>query len=202
MLPEILADKDYDLVQVRSVIVRSSESTTLESAVDWISRQLLTVRLHHRSWPFVLGHAIFSGVCLLATVIAFFWCAWNHQAMQTVRLALALLIFMAGNVCLLQVIQIANRGKKPIKPEGSANQNNEPNNEVTDHPFAVPKGPGFYGAALTQLLYPLIAIKAALMRKVEWRGITYLIGPGQKVSMDRYRPYQECVESSGNDQSL
>jgi len=61
-------------------------------------------------------------------------------------------------------------------------------------------GPGFSGAMLTQLLYPLIAIKAALMQKVQWRGITYRILPGKKISMDDYRPYQ--ANPSNSDASL
>lgn len=195
MLPKILAKKDYKLTQVRSVIVRSTESTTLWSAANWISRQLLTVRLHHSSWPLVLGHAIFSGACLLGIVIAIFWCVWNQEYMQTSRLAITLLIFLAGNVALLQVIQIANRDGASL-PEGSV----ERSNEISDHPFAISRGPGFSGAMLTQLLYPLIAIKAALMQKVQWRGITYRILPGKKISMDDYRPYQ--ANPSNSDASL
>ena len=109
---------------------------------------------------------------------------------------MALLIFLAGNVVLLQVIQMANRGGA-ITPEESTNRNKE----IADQPFANERGPGFYGAMLTQLLYPLIAIKAALMRKVEWRGITYSILPGKKISMDGYAPYQESSQT-GTDASL
>jgi len=176
MLPRILGENDFQIVHVRSVIVECKESTTLASAMSWISRQLLTVRLHHRSWPLVLGHAIFSGVCFVGAVAAIAWLLLTQHYFQGIRLLLVLIAFLIGNAVMLQMIQVANR-------RGTQS-----------------RGPGFLGALMTQVLYPLIAIKAALMQKVQWRGITYSIKPGKKISMEAYVPYQES--SKGPDTSL
>ena len=195
MLPEILAKSDFKIAHVPSVIVESDESTSLASAMNWISRQLLTVRLHHRSWPLVLGHAVFSGLCLVAGITTVICCMWQQHYFQGVRLALVIAAFLIGNVALLQMIQVANR-------RGSIVLNRKPGHATSAGASTVSRGPRFLGSLLTQLLYPLIAIKAALMREVQWRGITYSIGPGKKISMEQYRPYHTPDEKKLDDTSL
>lgn len=185
MLPRILGENGFQIAHAPDVIVESEESITLTAAMNWIARQLLTVRLHHRSWPLVLGHALFSGVCLVGAVGSITLCFVNQHYFHGVRLLLVLLVFLIANVVLLQVIQVASR-RGTLKAAFKKRDDKSSNTTKM-----ASRGPGFLGAMLTQLLYPLIAIKAALMRKVEWRGINYLIGPGKKISMDGYRPYQE-----------
>ncbi len=197
MLPKLLDDNDYWLVQVPSVIVESTESTTLPSALNWISRQLLTVRLHHESWPLVLGHAIFSGVCLGGSFLTMAMCVWHLEFFPAARLLLAIITFLIANVGLLQVIERANRRGALALPKSSENESDGEPKKIIDS-----LGPRFYWALLTQLVYPLIAIKAALMRSVQWRGITYSIGPGKKITMDAYHPYQEWSRTTDSDASL
>ena len=199
MLAGILAGKKFRVTQVPGLITRCSESTSLPAAINWISRQLLTVRLHHSSWPLVLGHALFSGICLPSALVVIAWCCWEQHFFQAIQLALVVVAFLIANVALLQVIQLTNRREGINWLANRLKTSDQPaSNEAIDSSRA----PGFIGAFLTQLLYPLIAVKAALMRNVEWRGITYTIGPGKKISMDGYFPYQESNEQRGNNASL
>ena len=199
MLTKILASKNFRVTQVPGVIVQCAESTSLPEVINWISRQLLTVRLHHNSWPLVLGHAIFSGGCLAGALVMIGWCFWAQHFLQGTRLTIAVVIFLAANVLLLQVIQLANRqGRINALAHHPQTSNKLSSNEA----IASSPAPGLFGSLLTQLLYPLIAVKAALMRKVQWRGITYTIGPGKKISLDGYQPYQESDDNTGNNTSL
>ena len=199
MLTGILASKKFRVTQVPGLITRCTESTSLPAAINWISRQLLTVRLHHSSWPLVLGHAIFAGTCLASALVMIAWCFWEQHFFQATRLTLAVIAFLVANVGLLQVIQLANRSAginwlaKHLKTD-----NKPPSNEAIDSARA----PGFLGALMTQLLYPWIAAKTALMRQVQWRGITYKIGPGKRITMDGYYPYRESNEDRGGNESL
>ena len=195
MLPKILAKQGFQVVQVPSVVVESTESITLPAAFNWIARQLLTVRLHHNSWPLVLGHALFSGACMAGAVITTLWCLFDQQYLQLFRLLAVIVAFLIGNAGLLQVIQLANR-------RGSVVLSKQGNTASTSKSAATSRGPGFFGALLTQLVYPVIAVKAVLMRKVQWRGITYSIGPGKKISMDSYHPYQESPGNPRGNTSL
>ncbi|WP_186539334.1 glycosyltransferase family 2 protein [Synechococcus sp. BIOS-E4-1] len=67
----------------------------------WITRQLLTARLHHPAWPLVAFHGL-SSVLLLA--FALFQGAW-----------LAVLIYELGCVCLLCWIQVLLRPQDPVR---------------------------------------------------------------------------------------
>ena len=70
----------------------------------WITRQLLTARLHHPAWPLVAFHGLGS-VLLLA--FALFQGAW-----------LAVLIYELGCVCLLCWIQYLLRPQDPVRVWG------------------------------------------------------------------------------------
>ena len=70
----------------------------------WITRQLLTARLHHPAWPLVALHG-FGSVLLL--VFALFEGAW-----------LAVLIYELGCVCLLCWIQCLLRPQDPVRVWG------------------------------------------------------------------------------------
>ena len=70
----------------------------------WITRQLLTARLHHPAWPLVAFHGLGS---LLLLVFALFQGAW-----------LAVLIYELGCVCLLCWIQDLLRPQDPVRVWG------------------------------------------------------------------------------------
>ena len=70
----------------------------------WITRQLLTARLHHPAWPLVALHG-FGSVLLLA--FALFQGAW-----------LAVLFYELGCVCLLCWIQVLLRPQDPVRVWG------------------------------------------------------------------------------------
>ena len=132
---------------------------------------------------------------MAGAVITTLWCLFDQQYLQLFRLLAVIVAFLIGNAGLLQVIQLANR-------RGSVVLSKQGNTASTSKSAATSRGPGFFGALLTQLVYPVIAVKAALMRKVQWRGITYSIGPGKKISMDSYHPYQESPGNPRGNTSL
>ena len=183
MLAGLLSGQNLRVVRVPKVIVINREATTLSAAMNWISRQLLTVRLHHKSWPLVLIHAIFSLLCLIGLIISIVWLAIDRNYFELGRVGLVLFAFLISNIALLNVIQVAIAFA--LRKEGS-------NSDESGPPIRIGKTGG---ALITQLLYPFAAIKTALMRKVHWRGITYKIRPGKTITMEEYRPYRECIKT-------
>ena len=47
---------------VPEAVISSEEETSLARCIPWISRQLLTARLHHPRWPLVLAHGLATGL--------------------------------------------------------------------------------------------------------------------------------------------
>lgn len=190
LLTNALNEQNLKVVRVPNVIVENKESTSLSSAVNWISRQLLTVRLHHSSWPLVLAHALFSPLCFVGIVVAAIWCATERNHFELLRIGLVVFAFIMSNVALMRWIQLAN-GFHLKKRELAAS------------PFAQLKnGPGLIAILVTQIVYPYAAIKTALMRKVSWRGIEYKIGSGKTISMKEYRPYRDCQANDESKESI
>mgnify|MGYP004013100661 FL=1 len=70
----------------------------------WITRQLLTARLHHPAWPLVAFHGLGS---VLLLMFALFQGAW-----------LAVLFYELGCVCLLCWIQVLLRPQDPVRVWG------------------------------------------------------------------------------------
>jgi hypothetical protein len=55
---------------------------------------------------------------------------------------------------------------------------------------------------LAHLVYLASLVSAALLRKVDWRGITYEFRGPWDVRMVRYRPYEPAGKASGGSASL
>jgi len=191
LLTRVLRENNLSLARASKVIVENKESTELGPALNWISRQLLTVRLHHKSWPLVLAHAIFSGACLIAVPIAILLCLLSQQYFVLVYLIAVILFLLFGNLIQIQVIQFAIKG---------AFQN--PAEVKTGARPKFKKGPSLIPVLLTQLLYPIIALKTAFKKQVSWRGIEYKIKPGKKIEMVEYRPYRQCNAPESQNASI
>jgi hypothetical protein len=116
----------------------------------WISRQLLTARLHHPAWPLVALHS--SLAALLAGRLA-----------EAGLLLAALLGYELGCVALLLLIEaVAARALQPLggrlPPQDLA------------HAWRLLRW-----LPLTQWVYGLATLRAALARRVEWRGVHYRV---------------------------
>ena len=93
------------------LIIDRSKGPNLPDLTKWLARQVLTVRLHHPSWPFVMIHGIGTSLILLLGIISGEWLllityevsclalliwiellALNHKPKSTIQFAIALLI--------------------------------------------------------------------------------------------------------------
>ena len=155
-----LQQKGLRLHRVPDLIIENRESTSIEDCLKWISRQLLTVRLHHPQWKMVKAHgfATIAATLLvpLLTIIAIFFGLLTSASW----LIFAWIVYQVCNVVLLSLIQRCN-----LKAMAAAGTR-EPNNNET------PDG-NLLSVFLVQLLYPVAFIKAVLAKSVSWRGIEY-----------------------------
>jgi len=150
------------LHRIPDLIVENREATTVKKCVPWISRQLLTARLHHPNWKFVKAHGIAT---LIATAMPLVMVVLFKSGFMIAgrRMLFAWLVYQFFNIALLWVIKYCNgKALSKTKDSGDGGQDGD-----------------IFGMLLVQLVYPLAFISAWKATSVSWRGIKYLISEAQ-----------------------
>lgn len=158
-LAEPLKQHNLKLHRIPGLVIENREATTLKQCFHWISRQLMTVRLHHPRWIMVMGHGFAT---LLATIVAplFIVLLFATGYMIAGRsLLFAWLIYQMTNVALLWMIERCN--KKALAARNSVGHE--------DHSSSG----GMLALAMVQIVHPFAFLDAFTASKVSWRGINY-----------------------------
>lgn len=145
------------------VAVDFADDVALVPLTRWISRQLLTARLHHPLWPLVAIHGLSTSLALAAAVGACVVAgAWGHGRSLFV-VGGALLAYEATSILL--VLMIEKSIKHALTPQGTR--------------FRPPSaGQLLWRCAMlpvTQSVYAVAMLSALATRSIEWRGIVYEI---------------------------
>ena len=143
------------------IAIDRSDSIGLRPLRRWISRQLLTARLHHPAWPLVALHGLGSWLLLLAVLAALLLALGLGLWTAAAGLLAALLAYELGCVALLLLIEsVASRSLRPLG--GQLSQQN------FAHAWQLLRW-----LPLAQWVYGLATLRASLARRVEWRGVHY-----------------------------
>lgn len=168
-----LAKQDLRLHRVPNLILENTESVSLTASSQWITRQLLTVRLHHPKWSWVAAHALASGLVAIVSpmVIVLMLICGEHRSMWA--LIQAYVAWQLVNSWLLWMIEQSNRQAL----EGRGSFNRFPNEGSANPLMQLP------GTLLTQWMYPLTAWKAYDLEKVWWAGVSYKVDDNGNVEL-------------------
>ena len=181
MLADVLQANGLHVYRVPELIVVNQESTTLKSAIGWIGRQLLTVRLHHRAWPLILIHAIFGGLCFFAPLVLVMVTAIQDRPLA-IWTVLVWLVQLSLNIVVLDYIRSLNINAI----EKSAPQPTNANGLLSKLTVAI----------TLQAIYPFLAIGAVFRQRTQWRGIDYRIGRQGEIEMLDYVPYSQVSQTN------
>ena len=185
LLSDVLRKDRRTLRSVRNLVVTNTESTTLPAATGFITRQLLTTRLYHWSWPCVMLHAssIFAinVVSLVALIIAICMAAW----LPAMLLLAAFIGSQLANMALLGWIGRINHRKIEARPL-AAQPTNLAGISQTKYFLAVMASPWVHAWA---------TLCAVGQSKIHWRGIEYRI-TSQRVEMLEYKKYEPITPSN------
>ena len=185
MLFAALRRRKLKVAFVPTLMMVNRESCSLSGFFYWVRRQLLTARLYHPGWPGVMFHGFITtfglGFGAIALIASLLLSAWTAAAW----LACGLLFYGGSMPVLLGVLERGVRASVAVRGEST----------VWMHwttPFrlvaAIPLTQAFYAAAL---------ISAALVRNVEWRGVTYRVAGPRSIHLLDYKAYspdQDAVE--------
>ena len=163
-----------EIHRVPSLVTLSDCQTTMKSAIEFITRQLLTLRLYHRLWPLVLGHAVLvlSFNVLAVMAIIYNACCGNSEAVRQLIVA----IFYVQIVNVFSLYYVSVRNEQLLKNRGIEYT------AVLKHKFKF-----LWSAFVSQWIHPYCAIKAAFQKRTHWRGIEYEVSP-LETKLIEYRP--------------
>jgi hypothetical protein len=167
-------------------IMLNREECDLTNCFDFVRRQLLWTRLSNPAWPAV--------VC--GTVGAL---AWLATGMALVPLALALgkpLVAAATTLCLL-VIWGAN-GALVGRLHRTASEQIARTAGLA--PIAVGRSTALrlaIGVVMLVPFYAAAAVGASLVRRVRWRGVSYVVRPPRVIELEKYVPYVGEFQTAG-----
>lgn len=129
----------------------------------WITRQLLTVRLHHPAWPLVAAHGIATSLALAAAAGGCLYAFLVGCDAVGLLLAGCLVTYELANLLLLIVIAEAAR----TAVHGRA---------VFLRPFTLDRCLWWFALVpLTQWVYAQAITRSINARWIEWRGVVYEI---------------------------
>lgn len=175
---------------VPSLMMVNRETCDLAGFFGWVRRQLLTARLYHPFWPAVLAHSMLTflapAFALGVTVHAAIRGDWETMAWSgcgLVAFELALILVVAHMEMIVK--QIAGHRGEPTQWLSVG--------RTMKAVVALP---------LTQMVYPLAAAFAHILRTVEWRGVSYRIDGRWRVRLIGYRPFSSTSASSDTSNSL
>ncbi len=172
----------YHIEFVPDLLIVNRESCTLSDIFRWLSRQILMGRLYHFAWPLMLLHGFLMTLILMGTVGLIGVATVSDGDVATWTLG-GLAIYITGMLLGIMLLELAAR--RIIRRRG----------EATSW-ITLPAVAWFVLAVpLTQVIYTAALFKAAMIRQVEWRGVTYNIRGPWDIQLVEYRPFAASDDS-------
>lgn len=172
------------LETVPAVTMMNGETIGLRSCFAFVRRQLLSARLYHPAWPIILAVGLTAGLTFLAApgllVAALLVGAWPAAACAGLAVAVHL-GFGATVIALDGRVRRLVQGR-PAAPAVSVK--------------------GLAALLLTQVVYLAGLVSAVLLRRVDWRGVTYEVAGPWDVRLLEYRPYRAPVQEPNRQASV
>lgn len=140
------------------MVVDEDDGVALGPLRRWISRQLLTARLHHPAWGLAALHGLGTSLLLAGSMVVAIALLTAGQLPALAALVAALLVYELGCTALLMMIEAA--AGLALGPEAAGQAGFRR---------------WFRRLALSQGIYGLACLQASLARRVEWRGVEYRV---------------------------
>lgn len=161
------------LHRVANLIVDNKETCSLWGTFHWISRQLLTVRLHHPAWPWVLLHGVATFVASILAPILMVVLFFNGFTSDAWVLLQTIGVYQLTNFALLYLIGRSNRSAI------GSRDSHDPTETLPDKHL----GMHFIATLVIQIIQPFALWQANSVEKVKWRGATYRVKDGRKIKL-------------------
>ena len=178
MLRRVLQEKGLQIQSVDSLMMVNREECSLPSFRSWVSRQLLNAKLYHPGWNAILIYGTITFLIPAITASSGITALIMGQWTSAIVLGAS---FFAYQILLLVLINFWQRTiEKKLLLRDELLPTLSPIN-ILKLIAVIP---------LTQLVCAIALWQAMLMRRVEWRGITYRVKGPWEIELLEYFPYQ------------
>jgi GT2 family glycosyltransferase len=143
------------------VAVDHDDDIAFGPLIRWITRQLLTARLHHPAWPLVATHGIATSLGLVTAVAGCVWGWLTGHSATAMLFAGFVVAYECANLCLL--IAVAKAVRTAISDRKALRQPLTPRRCLV----------WFALIPVTQAIYGLAIARSMATRWIEWRGVIY-----------------------------
>ncbi|MDZ7616412.1 MAG: glycosyltransferase, partial [Patescibacteria group bacterium] len=168
---------------VPTLMMVNRESCSLAGFFYWVRRQLLTARLYHPGWPAVVFHGLITTLTLAAGAVALALALAFQQGTAAAWLAFGLLFYTASMPLLLGSLEQSVRINVAARGESVAWMS-------WSTPFRL-----VVAIPLTQAIYAAALVSAALVRRVEWRGVVYRVDGPRGIQLVEYQPFRATANT-------
>jgi hypothetical protein len=181
-----LRDAGLRLKNTPDCIMLNREECDLPNCFDFVRRQLLWTRLSNPAWPAVVAGTVGALVWLAAGLAMVPWALALGKPLVAAAAAACLFAIWGLNGALVGRLhrtasrQIARTADLP--------------------PIAVSWSTGVRLAAGLVLLVPFYAaaaVGASLVRRVRWRGVSYVVRRPRVIELEKYVPYVGELQTAG-----
>jgi glycosyltransferase involved in cell wall biosynthesis len=186
-----LREAGLKLLNTPDCIMLNREECDLRGCFDFVRRQLLWTRLSNRSWPALLIGTVCAVAWLVGGIaLAVFALATGSPAVSAAMMA-CLLAIWGANARLLGGLHrtVSNHIARTAGLPPTAIS------RLTAVRLAV-------GLLLLIPFYAAAALGAALVRRVRWRGVSYVVREARFIELEKYSPYVGGDVRAAANQSL
>jgi hypothetical protein len=173
-----LREAGLKLLNTPDCIMLNREECDLRGCFDFVRRQLLWTRLSNRSWPSLLAGTVCAVAWLVGGIaLAAFALATGRPAVS-VPMLICLSAIWAANAALLGGLH-RTVSSRIVRTAGLP-------------PAAISRPTALRLAVGLLLLIPFYAaaaLGAALVRRVRWRGVSYVVREARFIELENYAPY-------------
>ena len=167
----------YKMAFVPLSVMINRETCSVLSFVQWLSRQVLLGRLYHFGWPLFLTCGLGATLVLLTAVAFTVYSIATNQLAAAAWVGGALLVQFVSVAAILLLLERATRRIVRWRDEDM------------DWLTSIALWKMLIAIPLTQFVFTVALLKAAVMRQVEWRGVTYKIHGPWNIHLVEYRPF-------------
>ncbi len=171
----------YRLQIMPRVTMVNEETTDMKSCLNFMTRQVLSVRLYHSSWKWIFASCVLTASWTVGAIFTLIAAIMVQSWTAALIVGGGLAIYFLGQAIQMSIAEmIINRSQiRQGKPEIELS--------TWRLPLVVP---------CTLMVYPLAMLHACRAQSVTWRGISYEFKGPLEVKRLNYEPFQPVSPNS------
>ena len=178
LLSDVLRQTKRNVYPVNRLVVTNNEATGLGVTRRFITRQLITTKLYHWSWPLVVLHSLSIFFLNLFALAGLVFAITQADRLSTVVFLTCIVIYPLCNAGFLKWIGNINRQQFATR-SGSSGRTTDVCISTRQYLIAV---------AISPWVHAWATLTALFIKRISWRGIDYKIGR-TGVRMQEYKPF-------------